>query len=73
MVRFSNDHIYSLKIKKKDLIKVTEDDKNYLAILKPMGKNNEQEIDYYFSASWQPESGIGNKEEFIVAYFNKLF
>lgn len=48
------------------LKEITEDDKNYLAILKPSGKSNEQALDYYFAAVWQPESGIETKDAFIA-------
>ena len=51
--------------KKEDLAKITQDDKNYLAILKPSGQTNKQQLSYYFAAIWQPESGISNKEDFI--------
>ncbi|NQZ90054.1 MAG: glycoside hydrolase family 88 protein [Colwellia sp.] len=50
---------------KGQLAKITEDNKNYLAILKPTGKSNQQHLDYYFAASWQPESGISTKAAFI--------
>jgi len=51
--------------KKGDLAQITQDDKNYLAILKPQGRENQQQVDYYFAAVWQPESGIATKADFI--------
>jgi len=51
--------------KRTTLDKITQDDKNYLAILKPQGQENKQQLNYYFSATWQPESGISTKEDFI--------
>jgi rhamnogalacturonyl hydrolase YesR len=51
--------------KKEDLAKITQDDKNYLAVLKPSGQANQQQVNYYFAAVWQPESGISTKEAFI--------
>ncbi|MBA6222649.1 glycoside hydrolase family 88 protein [Colwellia sp. MB02u-18] len=51
--------------KKGDLAQITQDDKNYLAILKPVGQKNQQQVNYYFSAAWQPESGISTKDDFI--------
>jgi rhamnogalacturonyl hydrolase YesR len=53
------------------LNKVTEDDKNYLAIVNPMGRPtltnpDAHELEYYFAAVWQPESGINTAEEFDV-------
>ncbi|MGJ8693835.1 MAG: DUF4861 family protein [Thalassotalea sp.] len=51
---------------KGDLAKITQDDKNYLALLKPAGQANKQQVNYYFSATWQPESGIATKADFIA-------
>jgi len=56
--------------KKSDLAKVTQDDKNYLAILTPKGQTNQQRVNYYFSATWQVESGISTKADFIT-YLDK--
>ncbi|MBU2917911.1 glycoside hydrolase family 88 protein [Psychrosphaera sp. F3M07] len=55
--------------KKETLKQVTSDKNNYLAILTPKGNQqiynkNTQQLDYYFAALWQPESGIDNKEAF---------
>lgn len=47
------------------LHEITQDEKNYLAILEPAGQENKQQINYYFSAAWQPESGIATKQDFI--------
>lgn len=52
--------------KKGQLIKVLEDDKNYLVQLKPRGKSGETTVEYYFASVWQPESGIDNKKDFIA-------
>lgn len=52
--------------KKGDLVKITQDDKNYLAVLKPKGQSNQQQVDYYFSATWQVESGIATQADFIA-------
>ncbi len=51
--------------KKEDLAKITQDEKNYLAVLKPSGKANQQQVNYYFAAVWQPESGISTKEALL--------
>ncbi|KXI29065.1 glycoside hydrolase family 88 protein [Paraglaciecola hydrolytica] len=50
---------------------ITEDDKNYLAVVNPLGrptaeKPHAQELEYYFAAVWQPESGIDSAEDFEV-------
>lgn len=50
--------------KKGDLIEIRQDDKNYLAILKPKGRKNEQKVNYYFASIWQPQSGINDKAAF---------
>ena len=57
--------------REENLQKITEDDKNYLAILNPLGRPtvtnpNAQELDYYFAAVWQPESGIATVDEFTA-------
>lgn len=50
------------------LDKVTEDDKNYLAIMSPHGLPASHEaaaqLQYYYSAVWQKESGIESKQQF---------
>ncbi len=51
--------------KKNQLSKVTQDEKNYLAILRPQGDSGQQQVEYYFASVWQPESGIGDKQSFI--------
>jgi unsaturated rhamnogalacturonyl hydrolase len=47
------------------LDKITQDENNYLAILEPKGNTGQQQVDYYFAAVWQPESGIEDKQAFI--------
>ncbi|MBV1908058.1 MAG: glycoside hydrolase family 88 protein [Kangiellaceae bacterium] len=51
--------------KREDLLKVTQDEKNYLAILKPSGKKSQQKLNYLFAAAWEPESSISSKDKFI--------
>lgn len=51
------------------LDKITEDDKNYLAVVNPKGRPTQlnpqaEELEYYFAAVWQAESGISTLEEF---------
>lgn len=56
--------------KKEYLDKTLIGDKNYSAILNPKGtpqkyNKDEQQLDYYFAAVWQAESGIKTKAEFV--------
>jgi unsaturated rhamnogalacturonyl hydrolase len=56
--------------RKEDLEKLSSDPLNYLAIVNPHGKPTRanpqaQELEYYFAAVWQPESGIDTQEAFI--------
>lgn len=56
--------------KKENLKLLTQDDANYLAVLTPKGSPTQEnpdamQLEYYFAAVWQGESGIGSKEEFI--------
>jgi unsaturated rhamnogalacturonyl hydrolase len=56
--------------KKENLNVLTEDEHNYIAVLRPQGKPTESNsqamaLDYYFAAVWQPESGIASQEAFI--------
>ena len=51
------------------LDQITQDDKNYLAVLNPLGRPTQanpqaHELEYYFAALWQPESGINTLQEF---------
>ncbi|WP_111979401.1 DUF4861 family protein [Algibacillus agarilyticus] len=61
---------------KKEFVKqITQDKKNYLAILAPKGlptatNPQAQQVDYYFAAVWEPESGIDTKQKFIE-YLNQ--
>lgn len=48
---------------------ITQDNKNYLAVVNPLGRPTQtnpqaHELEYYFAAVWQPESGINTLEEF---------
>ncbi|WP_448212954.1 glycoside hydrolase family 88 protein [Colwellia sp. MEBiC06753] len=48
---------------------ITEDEHNYIAVLKPYGNpsidnSQAQQVHYYFAALWQPESGIATKAAF---------
>jgi len=56
--------------KKNQLIEATQDQKNYLALLKPKGAPGQQRVEYFFAAVWQPESGIATKQDF-VNYLNQ--
>ncbi len=56
--------------KKEYLDETRVGEKNYLAILNPKGKpkaynQDRQQLDYYFSAVWQAQSGINTKKAFI--------
>ncbi len=56
--------------KKENLDKVVEDENNYLAVLNPKIRPTQtnqqaQELEYYFAAVWERESGISNKDEFV--------
>lgn len=57
--------------KKEYLEEVTTDKHNYLAVLSPKGapkvyNDKPQQLDYFFSAVWQGESGIDNKADFVT-------
>ncbi|MDN4501092.1 glycoside hydrolase family 88 protein [Alteromonadaceae bacterium BrNp21-10] len=57
--------------RKENLKQITEDNKNYIAVLSPQGaptsaNADAQQLSYYFAAVWQPESGIATKEKFVA-------
>lgn len=57
--------------KKENLAKIVEDESNYLAVLNPKTSPTEdnrqaQQLEYYFAAVWEKESGISTKEEFVA-------
>ena len=53
----------------KDLIEFTEDEINYVVVLKPV----EGKVTYYYCAAWEQEpNGITNENDFINYLDNEL-
>jgi len=66
----ANDNLgIAVFYKKTNLIKLSEDNLNYLVILKP----NDNELTYYFGAAWEQEQyGVKSKSDFIDYLNNEL-